>query len=82
MRRGYGGFAHGGGHDGHFHLRLKCPEDSPLCQDQAPPPAGTGCGQALAWWLNAATQTGTVSKSKKPRKKPKPLQACRAIKAK
>jgi penicillin-insensitive murein endopeptidase len=73
------------GHDGHFHLRLKCPQDSPLCKDQAPPPAGTGCGQALAWWLDATARTSTASKSKKThkklRQKPKPLKACRAITA-
>jgi penicillin-insensitive murein endopeptidase len=30
-------------HDDHFHLRLKCPTDSPECVGQTPPPAGPGC---------------------------------------
>jgi penicillin-insensitive murein endopeptidase len=39
------------GHDSHMHIRLSCPPGQPLCQDQAPPPAGDGCDAALAWWL-------------------------------
>ncbi len=30
-------------HHHHFHLRLICPSDSPDCQNQLPPPEGTGC---------------------------------------
>ncbi len=40
------------GHDSHFHIRLRCPEDEPLCQDQEPPPEGDGCGAELTWWLS------------------------------
>ncbi len=32
-----------GNHHRHMHIRLNCPEGSPGCQGQAPPPAGTGC---------------------------------------
>jgi penicillin-insensitive murein endopeptidase len=39
------------GHDSHFHVRLACPSDQPLCRDQEPPPPGDGCGAELAWWL-------------------------------
>jgi penicillin-insensitive murein endopeptidase len=39
------------GHDYHFHVRLQCPAGSPECHDQAPPPAGDGCGSELAWWF-------------------------------
>ena len=39
------------GHDSHFHVRLNCPEDAPGCVEQAPPPAGDGCGEELAWWF-------------------------------
>jgi penicillin-insensitive murein endopeptidase len=38
------------GHDEHFHVRLKCPAGSPLCEAQAPLPPGDGCDQSLAWW--------------------------------
>lgn len=30
-------------HDDHLHVRLRCPEDSPDCIDQPPPPPGDGC---------------------------------------
>lgn len=39
-------------HDAHFHVRLRCPGDSPDCQPQAPPPAGDGCDATLAWWFS------------------------------
>lgn len=42
------------GHDAHFHVRLKCPEGSPACRPQAPPPPGEGCGAPLAYWFTDA----------------------------
>jgi penicillin-insensitive murein DD-endopeptidase len=38
------------GHQDHFHVRLKCPPDSPQCVPQDPPP-NDGCGPHLAWWF-------------------------------
>jgi penicillin-insensitive murein DD-endopeptidase len=40
------------GHDEHFHVRLKCPADSPECEAQKPVPDGDGCGAELASWLH------------------------------
>ena len=40
------------GHHYHFHVRLACPPGSVGCTDQDPPPAGDGCGDAMAWWLS------------------------------
>jgi penicillin-insensitive murein DD-endopeptidase len=39
------------GHDSHMHIRLRCPEGQPACQDQPPPPPGDGCDASLDWWL-------------------------------
>jgi penicillin-insensitive murein endopeptidase len=39
------------GHHDHFHVRLRCPEDSPLCVPQDPP-TDDGCGATLAWWFS------------------------------
>lgn len=40
-------------HDDHFHVRLRCPADSPGCSDQEAPPVGDGCdADQLAWWLS------------------------------
>ncbi len=59
---GFGGAGHGDrtwlrrvrawyGHKAHFHVRLKCPVGSPLCQSQPPVPPGDGCDPAIfAWW--------------------------------
>lgn len=46
-----------GGHDTHFHVRLKCPKGARLCQTQKPTVAelskgGNGCDDTLAWWVS------------------------------
>jgi penicillin-insensitive murein endopeptidase len=46
-------------HHDHFHVRLKCPADSPLCVPQEPP-RDDGCGPSLRWWFSedaVATRT-------------------------
>ena len=57
------------GHHYHFHIRIKCPPGGDGCRDQAPPPAGSGCDQSLAWWF-----TDEPWAPAKPKKddKPKP----------
>ncbi|MDA2921285.1 penicillin-insensitive murein endopeptidase, partial [Desulfobacterota bacterium AH_259_B03_O07] len=58
------------GHDGHFHIRLSCPDDSPLCESQKPLPLGDGCDEDLAmWFIKGAKQKGK-STPKKVRKLP------------
>ena len=42
------------GHDYHFHIRMRCPADSPDCKPQEPVPAGDGCGKELDWWFTDA----------------------------
>ncbi len=41
------------GHTSHFHIRLNCPDGNPNCVEQAPPPAGDGCADAV-WWVTDA----------------------------
>lgn len=38
-------------HHDHFHVRLRCPADSPLCRTQEAVPPGDGCGTELSAWL-------------------------------
>ena len=65
------------GHDAHFHVRLKCPKDSPDCGAQASLPAGDGCGAELAWWFTAEARQPKKSAEDKP---PPPMPAaCRAV---
>ncbi len=40
------------GHHYHFHVRLNCPEGARGCVNQAPPPPGDGCADALEWVNN------------------------------
>ena len=42
------------GHHDHFHVRLSCPADSPLCEPQRPLPEGDGCGDELISWMPEA----------------------------
>ena len=64
------------GHDGHMHLRLKCPPDSPDCRPQDPLSADDGCGAALAWWFTSEPFRKHISRPAKP---PEPPSACRAL---
>lgn len=44
------------GHDDHFHMRLTCPPGQTECENQAPVPAGDGCGKELDWWFTEAAR--------------------------
>ncbi len=60
------------GHDAHFHVRLRCPPDSPGCQNQGAPAPGDGCGADLAKWFKGLEP--------EPETEPEPtLGATRAI---
>src|SRR3984885_3255629 len=39
------------GHDEHFHVRIACPPDGPLCKKQPETGSSDGCGSELAGWL-------------------------------
>lgn len=56
------------GHHYHFHIRMKCPADSPNCRPQKPPKFDDGCGKELKYWLNL------VKPKPPPKVKPKPKQ--------
>lgn len=64
------------GHDEHFHARLACPDESGLCEPQAPIPEGDGCGTELESWL---AQPLAIPKEK-PHRQVRPLpSACLAL---
>lgn len=52
------------GHDSHFHVRLKCPVDAAYCEEQAPVPAGDGCGAELYSWFEPAKPGAPSGKPK------------------
>jgi penicillin-insensitive murein endopeptidase len=64
------------GHDDHFHVRLRCPADSPDCESQRPVAPGDGCDADLDSWgrpVPAPAEPAIVP----PRRPPPP--ACRAV---
>jgi penicillin-insensitive murein endopeptidase len=63
------------GHDSHFHLRLRCPPDSPQCEPQPALPAGDGCGEDLAWWFSAEARSPFKNKGQ-PKAEPPVPAAC------
>lgn len=66
------------GHDAHFHVRLRCPADSPQCDQQSPLPAGDGCGADLAWWFSDEARNPPKRKDE-PKVDPNPPAACLAL---
>lgn len=73
------------GHTRHFHVRLRCPEGSPECRDQAEIAPGDGCGTE-SWFSRAevlqrkteARMGPPKPRAKKPPKPPLPAR-CRAL---
>ncbi|SJM94562.1 Penicillin-insensitive murein endopeptidase [Crenothrix polyspora] len=53
-------------HDDHFHVRLKCPDNSNNCTSQASLPDNDGCDASLDYWFSAEAK-----KPKIPSPKPK-----------
>ncbi|MFC0323176.1 penicillin-insensitive murein endopeptidase [Gallibacterium melopsittaci] len=53
------------GHDAHFHVRLHCPKGAQYCEEQAPMPAGDGCGAELMSWFEPK-QSSTPAPAKQP----------------
>jgi penicillin-insensitive murein endopeptidase len=70
-------------HDYHFHVRIKCPSDSPECKGQPPVPAGDGCGKDLDWWFTDAVLHPKPAPTPTPRPRPITMKdlppACRQV---
>jgi penicillin-insensitive murein endopeptidase len=67
------------GHDHHFHIRLRCPPDSPECQAGDPIPEGNGCDETLAWWYSEEARVQESTKQTKPPEMPRLPEACEAV---
>jgi penicillin-insensitive murein endopeptidase len=66
-------------HERHFHVRLRCPADSPACHGQAPAPAGDGCGKDLDWWFTDAALHPKPEPPKPPLKMADLPPICRQV---
>jgi len=61
------------GHEGHFHVRLKCPQGNSLCESQKPIEiSGDGCGSDLSSWFKP---DGRIKKKKSGYSQQKKLPA-------
>jgi penicillin-insensitive murein endopeptidase len=58
-------------HHDHFHVRLACPADSPLCVPQDPP-RDDGCGASLAWWFSDDAAATRARKKEAAAAEPEP----------
>ena len=70
------------GHEDHFHVRLRCPPGSPLCEEQDPlDTADTGCGENLSWWFSAEAdrEWHRLSTSTEPKQFPALPAECSAM---
>ena len=54
------------GHDDHFHVRLKCPQNNPDCRGQEAIPDGDGCDATLAWWFSEEARQRLAEMRKQP----------------
>jgi penicillin-insensitive murein endopeptidase len=66
------------GHAAHFHTRLSCPADQPLCEVQAPVPPGDGCDETLDAWFKPPPPPSNKPQKPPPPKPPLPA-ACTAV---
>lgn len=63
------------GHHDHLHVRLRCPPDSPLCQNGRPIPEGDGCDRSLDWWFIDEKKVAEPRKESPPEtRSPMPTQ--------
>jgi penicillin-insensitive murein endopeptidase len=72
------------GHDYHFHIRIKCPDDSAGCKPQDPVPPGDGCspGDLSFWFTDAVIHPEPPKEPAEPSKGPTLAQlpaACRGV---
>ena len=72
------------GHHYHFHVRLRCPANSPTCEAQPPIPGGDGCAEKdMAFWFRDSVLNPKPSTKPAKRKPPMKLSAlpaeCRKV---
>jgi len=62
------------GHNWHFHVRIRCPKDSPGCRPQPAPPHDEGCGKGHCHINSAESGLGRAVSTATPRRKPLPTR--------
>lgn len=54
------------GHDGHFHVRLSCPENNPKCENITTS-LDIECGPKLNWWFSKEAHEKLMSRRSEPK---------------
>lgn len=67
------------GHSKHFHLRLKCPDDSKSCEKQESVPDDSGCGSELDWWFSQEAANKGKEKEEEKRVYPNLPAQCEEV---
>jgi penicillin-insensitive murein endopeptidase len=66
------------GHQDHFHVRLRCPEDSPDCTLPTPLPEGEGC-DAIKWWFSEDARKTAAKRGPPGENAPAMPDKCEAV---
>jgi penicillin-insensitive murein DD-endopeptidase len=67
------------GHQDHFHVRLRCPGDSPDCTPQPALTGGEGCDAALDWWFSADAKKTAAKRTPPGEGAPAMPERCEAV---
>jgi len=67
------------GHHDHFHVRLRCPSDSPDCKTPQPLPAGNGCDASLGWWFSEDARAAAAKRGPPGEGAPGMPDACEVL---
>jgi len=67
------------GHHDHFHVRLRCPTDSPDCKEPPPLPAGEGCDASLNWWFSEDARATATKRGSAGEGSPPMPESCEAV---
>ncbi len=66
-------------HDGHFHVRLKCPAGSHTCENQKTVKFDDGCGKDLQQWFKPPKKSDESKTKPKPKKVRQMPEICKDI---
>jgi len=66
------------GHQDHFHVRLRCPEDSPDCTLPQPLPDGEGC-DAIKWWFSEDARKSAAKRGSPGENAPAMPEKCEEV---
>ena len=67
------------GHQDHFHVRLRCPADSPDCTLPQPLAEGEGCDASLNWWFSEDARKAVATRGAPGENAPPMPEKCEEV---